>query len=58
MTSASTKPVIFISYCHQDEPSHPGADEVKWLSYVQSFLHPAMKHGVFDLWTDEAIPGG
>jgi hypothetical protein len=55
---SSTKPVIFISYCHRDEPKHPGAEEVKWLTHVQSFLQPAMKHGVFDLWTDEHIPGG
>jgi tetratricopeptide (TPR) repeat protein len=44
-----TKPAIFISYSHEDEP---------WLAYVQSHLQPAVKHGVFELWVDEHIPGG
>jgi len=54
----SIKPIIFISYSHKDEPRNPGPVEEKWLSYVQSFLQPAMKNGKFDLWTDEDIPGG
>ena len=54
----SDKPVVFISYSHLDEPVRPGPDEVRWLTYVQSFLQPAMKHAIFDLWVDENIPGG
>ncbi len=58
MSDSSAKPVIFISYSRKDEPdpARPGQD--KWLTYVRSFLQPAMKYGVFDLWTDEDIPGG
>jgi hypothetical protein len=52
------KPVIFISYSHLDEPGPAPAGAETWLTYVQSFLQPAMKYSVFDLWTDEDIPGG
>src|SRR5437660_382868 len=58
MSADSTKPVIFISYSHKDEPAPAGPGEDKWLTYVQSFLQPAMKYVAFDLWTDEHIPGG
>jgi hypothetical protein len=34
MSDASTKPVIFISYAHADEPEKPADGEVKWLSFV------------------------
>ena len=56
--SASTKPVIFISYSHKDEPEKPRQDEIQWLSFVRTYLHPAVKHGVFDLWVDRHMPGG
>lgn len=58
MPKQSTKPVIFISYSHKDEPEEPRSDEVAWLIYVQSFLAPAVKNGVFELWVDEQIKGG
>ena len=58
MSTASTKPVIFISYSHKDEPDHPHGEEVAWLSFVRDYLQPAIKHGVFDLFVDEHVPGG
>jgi tetratricopeptide (TPR) repeat protein len=54
----SAKPVIFISYSHKDEPEQPRGEEVAWLSFVRSYLQPAIKHGVFDLFVDEHMPGG
>ena len=32
---SSTKPVIFISYSHKDEPEHPTDGEIQWLSFVR-----------------------
>ncbi len=58
MTNGATKPVIFISYSHEDEPEKPAEGEVAWLRYVQSFLAPAVKHGVFEVWVDGDTPGG
>jgi hypothetical protein len=58
MSNTSTKPVIFISYAHADEPEHPRDGEVQWLSFVQRFLQPAVKYGVFDLWVDRHMSGG
>jgi hypothetical protein len=58
MPETSPKPLIFISYSHKDEPNPAGPGEDAWLSYVQSFLQPAMKYAAFELWTDEDIPGG
>jgi TIR domain len=55
---SSTKPVIFISYSHKDEPEKPRGDEVQWLSFVRTYLQPAVKHGIFDLWVDQHMPGG
>jgi hypothetical protein len=52
------KPVIFISYSHKDEPEKPAADEVAWLTFVQSFLAPVVKVGIFDIWVDEHLHGG
>jgi hypothetical protein len=46
MADATAKPVIFISYSHKDEPEHPVAGQIVWLSYVQSFLAPAVKQRV------------
>jgi tetratricopeptide (TPR) repeat protein len=52
------KPVIFISYSHLDEPEHPRADEVQWLTFVQRFLRPAVKDGRFEVWVDRHMAGG
>lgn len=56
--NVSAKPVIFISYSHKDEPKKPGPKDERWLSFVQSHLAPAVKHGMYELWADEDIPGG
>jgi hypothetical protein len=56
--SPPAKPIIFISYAHADEPDKPAEGEVKWLTFVQSFLQPAVKHGVFELWVDRQMRGG
>jgi len=57
MGNGTTKPVIFISYSHKDEPKD-GPDDEKWLSYVQYHLAPAVKSALFELWVDEDMPGG
>ncbi len=49
MPTAPTKPLIVISYAHEDEPEKPAEGEVKWLSFVTGYLQPAIKHGVGDL---------
>jgi hypothetical protein len=38
MSDASTKPVIFISYAHADEPETLAESEVKWLTFVQKSM--------------------
>jgi hypothetical protein len=58
MSTASARPFIFISYSHRDEPEHPRDGEVQWLSFVRTYLQPAVKHGVFDLWVDQDTQGG
>ena len=58
MTIASPKPIIFISYAHADEPDKPAEGQVQWLSFVRSYLQPAVKEGIFDLWVDREITGG
>jgi hypothetical protein len=55
---SSAKPVIFISYSHKDEPEKPRQDEIQWLSFVRTYLQPAIKNGIFDLFVDEHLSGG
>jgi hypothetical protein len=52
------KPVIFISYSHNDEPEEARTGEEKWLTFVQRFLRPAVKDGRFEVWVDRHMPGG
>jgi TIR domain len=54
----TTKPVIFISYAHADEPEKPREGEVQWLSFVTGHLRPAVKHGAVDIWVDTLMRGG
>jgi TIR domain len=54
---ASTKPVIFISYSHKDEPERTPDGDIRWLTEIQGYLVPAA-NGTFELWTDEDIAGG
>jgi hypothetical protein len=56
--SSSVRAVIFISYAHADEPEKPTEGEVQWLSFVRTFLQPAVKDGIFDLWADRHMSGG
>jgi tetratricopeptide (TPR) repeat protein len=58
MTTDGTKPVIFISYAHLDEPERPRDDEVQWLTFVTGFLKSAEKRGAIVVWTDRLMPGG
>ena len=58
MTMLQTKPVIFISYAHADEPEKPAEGEVKWLSFVTGHLRPAVKQGAVDIWIDRLMRGG
>ena len=58
MADGTAKPVIFISYSHKDEPEHPRDGEVQWLSFVRTYLQPAIKNGIFDLFVDEHLSGG
>ena len=52
------RPRIFISYGHADEPEKEGAGDVRWLSFVTTYLRPAQKQGAVHLWTDSVITGG
>jgi TIR domain len=59
MSDSSNVPTIFISYSHKDEPDQylePG--EIRWLTYVRSFLEPAAANGAIQLWDDRRIEGG
>jgi hypothetical protein len=58
MPTAPTKPLIVISYAHEDEPEKPVEGEVKWLSFVTGYLRPAIKHRAVDLGLDRLMPGG
>ena len=58
MADGTAKPVIFISYSHKDEPEHPREGEIQWLSLVRTYLQPAIKNGIFDLFVDEHLSGG
>jgi hypothetical protein len=58
MSEVSAKPVIFIGYSHKDEPDKPAEGEVQWLSFVRTYLQPAVKHGVVDLFDDQHLTGG
>jgi len=53
-----SKPIIFISYAHADEPERPAEGEVKWLSFVTGYLRPAVKHGAVEIWIDALMKGG
>ncbi len=44
------KPIILISYAHEDEPERLAEGEVKWLPFVTSYLRPAVKHGAVEIW--------
>ena len=56
--TVGTKPVIFISYAHADEPEKPAEGEVRWLSFVLGHLRPAVRQGAIDLWVDTLMRGG
>src|SRR5271166_5700946 len=58
MTGSSTKPSIFISYAHEDEPETATGDSVKWLSFVTLYLLPAVTQGMADVWVDNLMRGG
>jgi len=58
MPSDSTKPLVFISYAHLDEPDPPRADQVQWLTFVMEFLRPGVKGRRYEVWIDRLIPGG
>jgi TIR domain/AAA ATPase domain len=61
MSIVPAQPVIFISYSHKDEPDPPQPGEVRWLSEIQSYLSPALKHScpaTYELWDDRQIAGG
>jgi TIR domain len=58
MTTVGTKPVIFISDAHADEPENPRDGEVQWLTFVTDFLKSAEQRGEIEVWTDRLMPGG
>ena len=58
MSSDSTKPIIFLSYAHLDEPEKPRGEEIQWLTFVMKFLRPAVKSGEFRIWVDRQMQGG
>ena len=61
MSSDSTKPLVFISYAHLDEPDppeDPAAGKIRWLSFVMRFLQPGVKGRRYEVWMDRLMPGG
>jgi len=58
MSPDSTKPIIFISYAHLDEPEKPSGEEIQWLTFVMKYLRPAVKRGEFTVWADRQMYGG
>jgi hypothetical protein len=58
MSWDSPKPIIFVSYAHDDEPEKPRGEEIQWLSFVMKFLRPAVKFGEIRIWVDRQMPGG
>jgi TIR domain len=58
MPNEPYKPRIFISYAHADEPEKPAEGEVKWLSFVERYLRPALKQGAVEIWIDRLMRGG
>jgi AAA ATPase domain/TIR domain len=61
MSSDSTKPLIFISYAHLDEPDppeEPAQGKIRWLSFVMKFLQPGVKGRKYEAWIDRLMPGG
>ena len=61
MPSDSTRPLVFISYAHLDEPDPPedlAAGKIRWLSFVMRFLRPGEKGRRYEVWMDRLMPGG
>ncbi len=58
MAGSSTKPSIFISYAHEDEPETLSGNSVKWLTFVTGYLEPAVTQDMADLWVDNLMRGG
>lgn len=58
MSIVSTKPIVFISYAHADEPDNLAQGEVQWLTFVRQYLQPAVKDGIFELSVDSQMMGG
>jgi tetratricopeptide (TPR) repeat protein len=56
--SNSSEPVIFVSYARADEPRVRSGEDERWLTFVMSFLRPAVKRGLFTMWSDTVMPGG
>jgi TIR domain len=58
MPTKPKKPRIVIGYAHADEPENSAERKVKWLSFVNGYLKPAIKHGAVNLWLDRLMLGG
>src|SRR5271157_5407931 len=58
MPTEPKKPLIVISYAHEDEPEKPAEGEIKWLSFVTGYLRPAVKQGAVEIWIDRLMRGG
>ena len=61
MPSDSTRPLVFISYAHKDEPDlpeDPAAGKIRWLSFVMEFLQPGVEGRRYEVWIDEVMPIG
>jgi len=58
METVSTKPIVFISYARKDEPEKPARGEVRWRTFVQSYLAPSSLNGIIHIWVDEGIRAG
>jgi tetratricopeptide (TPR) repeat protein len=56
--SSTSEPVIFVSYARADEPRARSGEDEPWLTFVMRFLRPAVKRGLFTVWSDKVMPGG
>ena len=55
---AGSRPSIFISYAHEDEPGTAAPDAVQWLSFVYGYLQPGVVQEKIDVWVDDVMRGG
>jgi hypothetical protein len=54
----STKPLVFVSYAHADEPQHPREHEVPWLTWMKTHFGPLEQLGALEFFSDTDVLAG